>query len=318
MAGEELVRRQAGVPATLAQQTRDYIRGSKAANTRKAYRSDWRDFEGWCAAHNLISLPATPETVAMYISDLAATRKPSTIGRRISSISQAHKLAGHQSPTRSPVVRMALQGIRREKGTAPSVKSPLTVPDLRRMIDATPDTLKGKRDRALLLIGFTGAFRRSELVALNVDDIEHVEEGIVVTLRRSKTDQEGQGRRVAVPHGRHADTCPTLALQQWLEVAGIEEGPLFRSINRHGHVDGRLSDRGVALVVKHYAAAIGRDADDFSGHSLRAGFATEAARSGASELSIMRQTGHRSLPMVRRYIREGSMWQQHPGAKLGL
>jgi integrase len=254
----------------------------------------------------------------MYVSDLAATRKPSTIGRRISAISQAHQLAGHESPTRSAVVRMTLQGIRREKGVATTVKLPITVPDLRRMIDATPDSLKGMRDRALLLVGFAGAFRRSELVALNVEDIEEVEEGIVVTLRRSKTDPEGAGRRVAIPHGRHADTCPTLGLRQWLEAAGITAGPLFVSIDRHGHLDGRLSDKGVALVVKHYAAAIGRDADDFSGHSLRAGFATEAARSGASELAIMRQTGHRSLPMVRRYIREGSMWQSHPASKLGL
>ena len=166
--------------------------------------------------------------------------------------------------------------------------------------------------------GFAGAFRRSELVALNVDDLVFGEQGVVVTLRRSKTDQTGAGRQVAVPYGRHADTCPVTALRAWLEAATITEGPVFVSVDRHGNADGRLSDRAVALVVKHYAKAIGRDENDFAGHSLRAGFATEAARAGAQELDIMRTTGHKSLPMLRRYIREGNLWRGNAASKLGL
>jgi integrase len=204
-------------------------------------------------------------------------------------------------------------GIRRAKGTAPALTE-----DLRLMVRAMPYSLLGSRDRALLLIGFAGAFRRSELVSLDVEDLAFEREGVVVTLRRSKTDPVGQGRKIGIPLGS-GKTCPVRALERWMEAAGIEEGPLFRPVTRHSHVeDCRLSDKAVALIVKRWAQAVGLDPALYAGHSLRSGLATSAARNGASERSIMNQTGHRSVQMVRRYIREGTVFQENAAAKVGL
>ena len=237
----------------------------------------------------------------------------------LSAISQAHKLAGHDSPTLTPAVRITMAGIRRSKGVKQDGKKPLMVEDLRRLIDCLPDNLKGVRDRALLLVAFAGAFRRSELVGLDTDDLEFTEDGLVVTLRRSKTDQEGEGRRVGIPFGSNPATCPVRSLKKWLEAAGITNGPVFRSVNRHGQMrESRLTSQSVALVVKGYAEACGLESASFAGHSLRAGFATVAARNGANERSIMNQTGHRSLTMVRRYICEGSLFRENAATKLGL
>ena len=187
------------------------------------------------------------------------------------------------------------------------------------MVKATPDALLGVRDRALLLVGFAGAFRRSELVGLDKQDCEFTNDGLVLMLRRSKNDQEAQGRKVAIPYGSHPETCPVRALQEWLEASGITEGALFRSMNRHRQIQSkRLSGYGVALVVKRYAEAAGLDPAKYAGHSLRAGLATSAAIGGASERSIMAQTGHKSVAMVRRYIREGSMFRENAAAKVGL
>ncbi len=314
----------APLPAFLAldkasQQTRDYISASIAPATKRAYASDWRDFDVWCRGHGLRSLPSEPETIAVYISERAAGLRPSTLERRLSAISQIHSAAGHDSPTQSPVVRRVMGGVRRVQGAAPAAKMPLTVADLRRIIATTRPGSAQARDRALLLIGFAGAFRRSELVSLNVDDVEHVSEGIVITLRRSKIDQTGIGRRIGVPYGEHTETCPVRALDAWLVASGITQGPIFRPVDVWGNVAAsRLSDRAVALVVKKHAARIGRDAATFAGHSLRAGFATAAAREGASERAIMLQTGHRSLGMVRRYIRDGSLFHRNAAATLGL
>ena len=299
---------------------REYARQSKASNTIRAYRSDWRDFEEWCFPHRRRPLPATPETVALYLTQLADQgRKSSTITRRVSAISQAHQMASHRSPTRSAKVRAVLRGIRRTKGTMPESKAPVLIDDIRRMMASLPKRLLGVRDRALLLVGFAGGFRRSELVSLNVGDIEFTEDGLVVRLRRSKTDQEGAGRKVGIPFGSNRGTCPVRSLKAWLEASGIERGPVFRPINRHGQVrPTRLSDRAVALIVKRAAEAVGRDPSEFAGHSLRAGLATAAAIGGASERSIMKQTGHRSTVMVRRYIREGSLFRENAAAKVGL
>jgi integrase len=187
------------------------------------------------------------------------------------------------------------------------------------MVNALPENLLGKRDRAFLLLGFAGAFRRSELVSLDVADVETNREGIVVTLKRSKTDQEGQGRRVGIPYGSNAVTCPVRALNEWLEASAITAGALFRSVNRHGQLRSeRLSDKAVALVVKRSAEAAGLDASQYAGHSLRSGLATSAAQAGVSERAIMAQTGHKSLNMVRRYIREGSLFRENAAAKIGL
>jgi integrase len=187
------------------------------------------------------------------------------------------------------------------------------------MIERLPLSLQGTRDRALLLVGFAGAFRRSELVGLDIADLEFGRDGLVVTVRRSKTDQEGQGRRVGIPYGSHAETCPVRAAQEWVDLLDTTSGPLFRRIDRHGHIGAaRLSDKAVALIIKRCARAAGLGAADLAGHSLRAGLATAAAAAGVSERAIMAQTGHRSLATVRKYIREGSLFLENAAGKVGL
>jgi integrase len=256
--------------------------------------------------------------VTLYLADLASRCKVATLTRRLSAISQAHQMAGHEPPTTGAAVRTVMAGIRRTKGTAPTTKAAALTDDIRAMVAALPVGLLGVRDRALLLVGFAGAFRRSELVSLDRSDLEFTTDGLTVTLRRSKSDQEGQGRRIGVPYGSNPETCPIRALQAWIEAAGTSEGPVFRGVTRHGKVQGRLSGYAVALVVKRYAAAGGLDPARYAGHSLRAGLATAAAIGGASERSIMNQTGHRSVTMVRRYIRDGSLFRENAAAKTGL
>jgi site-specific recombinase XerD len=304
----------------LVEQARDYADRATAPSTRRAYRTDWADFAAWCDRQRLPALPAAPETVALYLADLAQGGKSaSTLRRRLAAIAAAHRLAGHDSPTRHATVRTVWSGIRRAHGTAQVGKTPALTADLRAMVHALPDTVSGARDRALLLLGFAGAFRRSELVALDVADLQAVPEGFVVTIRTSKTDQEGAGRKIGIPHGRHAATCPVAAVQSWRELAGIAEGAVFRGVDRHGNVgDTRLSDRAVALVVKRAAAAAGLDPAQYAGHSLRAGLATSAAQAGVSERAIADQTGHRSLVILRRYIREGSLFRENAAAGVGL
>jgi site-specific recombinase XerD len=308
-----------GPLAELKEAERDYASHAKAENTKRAYRSDWSQFVRWCEAKRLLALPATPETVGLYVSALARDFCTSTITRHLSAVSQAHQIAGFESPTKAARVRAVMAGIRRANGTAPHSKSPVIIDDLRAMLATIPSGTLGIRDRALLLVGFAGAFRRSELVGLNREDMEFTSDGLVVTLRRSKTDQEGQGRKVGIPIGAHPETCPVRALEKWLAVSGIAGGALFHSVDRYGHVQpGRLCDRAVALIVKRYAAACGKDAREFAGHSLRAGLATSAAIAGASERAIMNQTGHRSTAMVRRYIRDGSLFRDNAAARVGL
>ena len=187
------------------------------------------------------------------------------------------------------------------------------------MVAGLPEGLLGIRDRALLLVGFAGAFRRSELVGLDIADLDFNHDGLTVTLRRSKTDQEGEGRKVGLPYGSNPSTCPVRSLQAWIEASAIEAGPVFRSVNRHGRLQpDRLSDKAVALVVKRRAEAAGLDPSRYAGHSLRAGLATAAANAGVSERAIMAQTGHRSVQMVRRYIRDGSLFRENAAAKVGL
>ena len=208
---------------------------------------------------------------------------------------------------------------RRSKGVAPTTKTPLLTEDLRALLAELPEGPLGVRDRALLLVGFAGGFRRSELVALDVEDLEFKGRNLVVTLRRSKTDQEGAGRKVGIPRGSQEETCPVRSVKAWLDEAAIESGPVFRAVNRHGAIQPkRLTGQSVGLIVKRYAEACGKEPADFGGHSLRSGHATQAAANGASERSIMNQTGHRSLKMVRQYIREGSLFRENAASKLGL
>ena len=320
--GHALVAAEAAAAVALAavrEQARDYAQLAKAPSTRRAYRADWADFTAWCRAHGRAPLPAVPETLALYLAGSAAHLKTATLTRRLSAIAQAHQVAGHPSPTKDPNVRAVAAGIRRAKGTAQQGKAPTVTAEVRAMVEALPATLMGRRDRALLLLGFAGAFRRSELVALDVADVEERPEGLAVTIRRSKTDQEGAGRTVGIPYGSHYESCPVRATRAWLTAAGIAQGPLFQAINRHDQLlPGRLSPQGVARAVKRAAAAAGLDPTRYAGHSLRAGLATAAAEAGVSERAIMAQTGHKSVPMVRRYIREGDLFRENAAAGLGL
>jgi integrase len=237
----------------------------------------------------------------------------------LNAIAEAHKVAGLDSPTHTGIVRNTMKRIRRTLGTAPVQKPPAFTGDIRAMLEAAGDGAIGARDRALILLRFAGAFRRSELVGLNVEDCVFGKEGLTVTLRRSKTDQDGAGRKIGIPYGSNPETCAVRTIQPWMEQAGINAGPVLRSINRHGQVQPRrLSGIDVARMVKKLVERGGLDSAKYAGHSLRAGHATSAAIAGASERSIMNQTGHRTVQMVRRYIRDGSLFRENSAGKLGL
>ncbi len=307
--------------ARLAAQAEATFRSARARATVRAYEHDWKQFQTWCEQNGVAACPASPETVVLYATDLVKNRgaKLNTLARRLAAVSQMHQQRGLESPTRTWPVKQFLHGLRREIGVAPARKRPVLIPDLKRIVATLPDSLLGKRDRALLLIGFTGAFRRSELVALNREDIEETADGLIVTIRRSKTDQAGEGRRVGVPRGADPATCPFRALEEWRSAAGIESGPIFRVMNRHGQVlEKRLSAEAVAIVVKRSVQQLGYDPAAFAGHSLRAGLATSAAAAGKSERAIMNQTGHRSVATVRRYIRDGSLFRENAAGDIGL
>ncbi len=296
-----------------------YLEQSKAPNTRRAYRSDWADFTAWCQKYRRDPMPALPSTVAYYLADRSQSLKTSTLERRLATISEAHRAAGFESPNTSAEVRLVWAGIRREKGVAQAHKKPALTKHIRAMVDALPEKLLGIRDRALILLGFAGAMRRSELVGLDVTDVSFADEGLVVVIRKSKTDQVQAGRKVGIPFGKQPETCPVRAVFAWIEEAEIEEGPLFRSVNKHSHVmESRLSDRTVANVVKRSLLAAGKSARGFAAHSLRAGLITQAAMAGVSERAIQDQSGHKSLTVMRRYIRDGSLFRENAAAKVGL
>jgi site-specific recombinase XerD len=303
-----------------ATQAEAYAANALAKNTRRAYTADWTHYTAWCAEHSLEALPATPETVAMYLTHLAHEGyAAATLARRLVAIRKAHELKGHESPTRSAKVRTVHSGIRRTIGTAQEGKAPAVTEDVREMLRKTPRTLLGTRDRALILLGFATACRRGDLVTLDVEDLEFVRSGVRVRLRGGKTDQERRGRTIGVPNGRHPDTCPVRAVRTWLTAAAVISGPVFRAVNKGGRVGAeRLSDKAVVRAVKAAAKRAGLDPSRYGGHSLRAGLATSAAAAGVSERSIMAQTGHRSTEMVRRYIRDGEVFRDNAAGQVGL
>lgn len=288
-------------------------------NTRRSYASDWNDFRNWCHRRSRVALPASPDTVGIYLTARSRTHKVSTLSRRLTTIGKVHRAWGKQNPVSDERVRRVWRGILRDKGEAPERKSPTLTSDIRKMVAELDDDLAGLRDRALLLFGFAGAMRRSDLVGLNVGDLKLAEEGFVVHVRRSKTDQSGKGRKIGIPYGEHAETCPVRAILGWLEKSGIERGAIFRKVNRHGQLEGeRLSDRSVAEIVKRTCQAAKIDPKSYSGHSLRAGLATAAAMAGVEERVIQGQTGHKSLKVLRTYIREGSLFRNNAAKKVGL
>lgn len=304
--------------AGLAAQAAGYATASKAPNTRLAYRGDWAHFGGWCAAAGLTALPAEPATVCLYLTAHADEHSVATLRRRLASINLAHRAAGHQAPTLYPAVKAVFAGIARMNTRPVRRVTPLVVEAMRAVLAELDDSPRGVRDRALLLLGWGGALRRSEIVALDRSDVRLEARGLVLTLRRSKTDQVGEGREVALPTGRTPEVCPVVAFTVWSGLLADRAPALFRAVGDAGRVaQHRLSDRHVARLVKRVAARAGLQGD-YSGHSLRAGLATSAAAAGASERAIMAQTGHRNPMMARRYIRPAEMWSENAAAIAAL
>lgn len=280
----------------------EYLKASLSKNSRKAYRSDIEHFLSFGGV-----IPATPEMVACYLAAFAGRHAVATLCRRLVSIRKAHSAQCYASPTDTEIVRATLRGIRNTHGSAQRQVAAAVKEDVLAMVGGI-EGVRGIRDRALLLVGFAGAFRRSELVGLTIDDIQQVQQGLIVQLRFSKTDQEGRGRKVAIPYARGA-VCPVIALQHWLSVAGISSGHIFRSVNRHGVVaETPLSSQSVSIIIKSRAEAIGLDPVQYAGHSLRSGLVTSAAMAGVSSWKIREQTGHKSDAMLARYVRDANIF----------
>ena len=301
-------------------------KASKSENTRRAYTREWSAFAAWCASRDVSALPAAPATLAAYIAGLAdgtvgtRARKPAGIELALAAIGQKHETSHLTSPRKTSEVRAVRAGIRKTVGVAQRQAEALLVPELRRAVALLPETTAGLRDKALLLVGWTGAFRRSPLVALELDDLSFTTEGVVLTIRKDKPDQEQKGRKVAIPFGTTPEACPVRALSAWvgvLEQLGNVNGPLFRKVDRNGNIGKRaLTARTVGRIVKDAITSIGGDPKGFSAHSLRAGFATAASRAGRNARDIMRQTGHTSSKSLDRYIRAAEMWDENPARGL--
>lgn len=304
------------VLAALADSAKPFIQAALAGNSRRAYRADCAAWATWCGIRNLRAFPAAPEALSGYLAEMALEgARPSTISRRVAAISHAHRVLKLPPPV-DEMVRATLRGIRSTIGTAPHPKAPLVVETLRKIVDAIePDTLAGARDRALLLLGFSGAFRRSELAALRVCDLAQTLQGLLITIPRSKTDQEGKGQVVAIPRSTSPLYCPVRAVARWRVKSGINDGPLFRRFT-HGIPTAQLSPYGVVIVLKRRAQAAGVDPAGLAGHSLRSGFLTSAAANGASIWKLMEVSRHRDLGSVRGYVRAVEAFRHHAGEGL--
>jgi len=300
------------IPPALQEASDRLILAARSPATLRAYRTDWAAFVAWCRVQSVTALPAQPETVVAWIaSRLEQGRKAATLARGVAAVSCAHELAGFESFSRARLVQDALRGMRRTLGTAPTRKAPATVDLLRRMLDVQPDTLIGRRNRALLALGFAGALRRSELVTLEVGDLVPQEGGALLTLWQSKTDPDGTGQTIGILNGSIIRALDYLST--WCEAAGITSGRLFRSVDRHERTGASLSDRSVARIIKTAAEAVGLDPERFSGHSLRAGFITSSAEAGADALLIAETSRHQSLDVLRSYVRRASLLKTHAG-----
>lgn len=298
----------------------DYASASHANSTLETYGKHWAAFAAWCASHGRAPLPANAQTLMLYLAARADEGlRPATLSVSLSAIAQAHEHAGHPSPTDDRDVKKTWRGIRRRLGTAPKKKEPLSALELRRMMDELPAGLIGMRDRALILLGFAGGFRRAELVALQCAHLTFVNAGLEAFVERSKTDQEQKGHWKMVAYGSDPATCPVRAVKDWIELSGLVDGPVFRPINRHEQLGPKaLTGHAVAVIVKQLAGKAGLRTPELSGHSLRAGFVTAAASGGADYPSIMDQTGHGSLNTVHGYNRRKDKWKKPASAKLGL
>ena len=301
---------------SLHEATLNNLKSSKANNTLRAYKSDFKDFGAFCAKHGLNSLPSEPKIVSLYLTHLSKNSKISTLRRRLVSISMVHKLKGHYLDTKHPIIVENLMGIRRVKGSIQKGKKPILINHLKLLINAIDDqkneTIKKLRDKSIILIGFGGGFRRTELVSLDQEDLEFVPEGLKITIKRSKTDQFGEGMTKGIPYFSNDKYCPVYHIKKWLEISKIKTGPIFRRFAKGSVLtEHRLTDQSVVLIIKDCLKLSGIANDNFSGHSLRSGFATVAAEAGADERSIMAMTGHKTTQMVRRYIREANIFKNN-------
>ena len=309
---------------SLQEETLLNLRNSKSNNTVRAYKSDFKDFGLFCAKNGFKALPSEPKIISLYLTYLSTKEiKISTLKRRLVSIGMIHKLKGHYLDTKHPAIIENIMGIKRRKGSIQKGKKPLLINSLKLIINAINEQKKEEiqklRDKSVILIGFSGGFRRNEIVTLNYEDLEFVPEGLKITITRSKTDQFGEGSIKALPYFDNSEYCPVITLKQWLEVSKINSGPVFRRFSKGSKLlEHRLTDQTVALLIKKYLNLAGIDSKNYSGHSLRSGFATAAAESGAEERSIMAMTGHKSAEMVRRYIKEANLFKNNALNKIKI
>ena len=301
----------------LQEETLLNLKSSKAINTVRAYKSDFKDFGLFCVKNGFKTLPSDPKIVSLYLTHLSTRDiKLSTIKRRLVSIGIIHKMKGHYLDTKHPIIIENLMGIKRRKGIVQIGKKPILINVLKKIIDVINqqkiEDIKKLRDKSIILIGFAGGFRRNEIVSLDVDDLDFVFEGVKIIVRRSKTDQFGEGLTKGLPYFENKIYCPVTTLKRWLNVSKIKKGPLFRRFSKGSKLtNNRLTDQTVALIIKHYLNCTDINSSNYSGHSLRSGFATSAAEGGAEERSIMAMTGHKSTEMVRRYIKEANLFKNN-------
>ena len=300
----------------LHEETLNNLKISKANNTLRAYKSDFKDFGAFCAKHGFKSIPTDPKIVSLYLTHLSKTSKMSTLRRRLVSIGIVHKMKGHYLDTKHPVIIENLMGIKRSKGSMQTGKKPILINHLKQIIDVINqekiEEIVKLRNKSLILIGFGGGFRRTELVSIDYEDLEFVDEGVKITLKRSKTDQFGEGMIKGLPYFSNSSYCPVINLKKWIKLSKIKKGPIFRRFVKGSTLTiNRLSDQSVVLIIKECLKLAGIENQNYSGHSLRSGFATVAAESGADERSIMAMTGHKTSQMVRRYIREANIFKNN-------
>ena len=295
---------------SLELETLKNLKTSKASNTLRAYKADYKDFASFCIKHGFKSMPTEPKIVTLYLTHLSQKSKFSTLKRRLASISVIHKLSGHYIDTKHPMITENLMGIKRVKGSYQKAKKPILINELKsivNVIDKDQNEKRKAKNRALILTGFAGGFRRSELVAIMFEDIDFVPEGVKIFIKRSKTDQSGEGMTKGIPYFSNSDYCPVTSLKNWIEKSEIKSGRIFN-----------MSDKSVALTIKKYTAIAGLDSKKYSGHSLRSGFATSAAELGAEERSIMAMTGHKTTQMVRRYIQDANLFKNNALNKIKI
>ena len=309
-------------PLPSAAEAAAYAAASLSAATRRAYRADWADWTAWCGQHAQQALPAAPEAIAAYLASMASTHGRSALRRRLSAIGQAHALAGHSWNPGHPAIRHTLRGILRRHGAPARQAAALTTAEIRRLVAGCDRGLAGTRDRALLLLGYAGALRRAELVAIEREHVSFTPEGLRLQIPRSKTDTTGQGAELGIPRGSKAETCPVRALEAWLEASGCRFGPVFRKVNRWGDVEpAALHPDAVRQILRRRAAQAGLTVsglERLSPHGLRAGFITEAYRQGARDEEIMDRIRHRDLRTMRGYVRRAKLLSESLVKKLGL